>query len=238
MGEWDHDDKTFGKQHRKPSPSKPPRICYASVANKRGREFISSRNGNAATQGLGHINCPRLGPCLVRLLTTWSLASFLSFMERPGRHERIKPLASMWDCQWVGSTTVTHKGGGRGGKDFSCLAYLSVMIVAMELPTNTIQVCISPTVVGVPALSRGDTVSSWGLGAMALMLGYGWVGKLMVDCLDRSLDPLGSALITLFAWDEGVSLLVRVPVEGLALVRGRASVSAAICHQHYPLEVM
>lgn len=110
------------------------------------------------------------------------------------------------------------------------------MILAMELLTNTIEVCISPTVMGALALTRSGTGSKWALGALALMLGYGWAGKLIVNCLNRPLDPLGSALVARFAWDEGVSLLGCVPEEGLDSVPGRACVSAAVYRQHYYLE--
>lgn len=87
--------------------------------------------------------------------------------------------------------------------------------------------------VGVLALTRGGTGANWGLWALALMLGHGWVGKLMVNCLDRPLDPLGSALVARLAWDEDVSLLGCVPEEGLDSVPGMAFVSAAVCHQHH-----
>lgn len=108
----------------------------------------------------------------------------------------------------------------------------------MELLANTVEVCISPTVMGVLALGRSDTGSSWGLGALALMLGYRWVGKLMFNCSNHLLDPLASGLVAFFAGDEGISLLGCVPEEGLDPVPGRACVSAAVCHQHHYLEVI
>lgn len=136
---------------------------------------------------------------------------------------------------------VSHRGlqGRQGRRAAKCVrTNLSVMSVAMELLANTVEVCISPTVVSVLALGRGGTGSSWGPGALALMLGHGLVGKLVVNGLDRPLGPLDSALGALFAWDEGVSLLGRVPEEGLDLVPGRACVSAAVFHQHHYLEVL
>lgn len=45
---------------------------------------------------------------------------------------------------------------------------LSVTGVAMELMTNAIQVGISPAMMGV----------------LASLLGYGWVGELLVHCFD------------------------------------------------------
>lgn len=76
---------------------------------------------------------------------------------------------------------------------------LSVTGVAMELMTNAIQFGISPTM----------------MRALALLLGCGWVGELLVNCLDRPLDPVGSALVAPLAWDEGGPLLGRAPEEGL-----------------------
>lgn len=83
---------------------------------------------------------------------------------------------------------------------------LSVVSVAMELMTNAIQVGISPTM----------------MRASALLLGYGRVGELLVNCLDRPLDPVGSALVAPLAWDEGGPLLGGVPEEGLNTVLSEA----------------
>lgn len=95
--------------------------------------------------------------------------------------------------------------GKRGAARYVC-PNLSVMGVAIELTTNAIQVDISPTMVR----------------ALALMLGYGGIGELLVNCLDRPLDPAGSALVTPLAWDEGGPLLGCVPEEGLNTVLGEA----------------
>lgn len=131
------------------------------------------------------------------------------------------------DCQLVRSAVMTSRGIMKEvGKVY--LAYISVLSVAMELIANTIQVCSDPTVIGVLALSRSDTRTSSGLGDLALTLGDGWVGKLTVNCLDSPLNPIGSALGALSAWNEGVSLLGCVPEEGLHSVPGKACVSAAV----------
>lgn len=100
------------------------------------------------------------------------------------------------------------------------MAYILVTGLAMELLTNTIQI--------------GGVATA--MDALALILGYGWVGKLVVNGLDHPTDPLGPALVTLFARDEGVSLLGCVPKEGLDSVLGKVCVSAAVSSTQLPGE--
>ena len=95
------------------------------------------------------------------------------------------------------------------------------MSVAMELLTNTIQVCADAVMRSIPRVR-----------AVALLLGDGWFGELLVDGLDCRIDPLGSALLACGTWDEGISLLGCPPEEGLDSVLGSSLVSAAICYQH------
>lgn len=98
------------------------------------------------------------------------------------------------------------------------MAYILVTGLGMELLTNTLQVGAVATA----------------MGALALILGCGWVGKLVVNGLDHPPDPLGSALVALFARDEGVSLLGGIPEEGLDLVLGKVCVSATILLTQLP----
>lgn len=75
------------------------------------------------------------------------------------------------DFRWVRSAAVASKDGR--GQGSVCLAYLSVMSIALELLPNTIQVCDGTTVMGILAFSRVDTGSNWNPGALALLLGDG-----------------------------------------------------------------
>lgn len=105
----------------------------------------------------------------------------------------------------------------------------------MELAADTVQVCIGLTAMG---LSRVDTGPGWHVSALALLLGHGWAVELVVNGLDRPVDPLGPALSALFARDEGSSLLGGAPEEGLRSVLGKSCVSGGIYHQHHCLEVV
>lgn len=109
------------------------------------------------------------------------------------------------DCQWVRSSERASRSI-REEDNKVCVAYILVTGVAMELLTNTIQVGAVATA----------------MGALALILGCGWVSKLVVGGLDHPPDPLGSALVALFARDEGGPLLGHAPEEGLNTVLGEA----------------
>lgn len=104
----------------------------------------------------------------------------------------------------------------------------------MELAADTVQICIGLTVMG---LSRVDAGPGWPVSALALLLGHGWVGELVVNGMDRPFDPLGPALSALFTRDKGISLLGCVPEEGLDSVLGKACVSGGVYCQHLYLEV-
>lgn len=99
---------------------------------------------------------------------------------------------------------------------------LSVVSLAMELMTNAIQVGIFPTM----------------MRALTLLLGYGWVGELLVNCLDRPLDPVGPALVCPLAWDEGGPLLGYGPEEGLNTVLGKACILTVAYYEHHSLEII
>lgn len=98
---------------------------------------------------------------------------------------------------------------GEGG-----FGVLSALSIAMELFTDTIQVCAGLTVLSILVLSCVVPGSEWQAGVLALLLGNVLVGELVVNYLDRLLDPLSSAGLGLCAWDEGISLLGFVPEEG------------------------
>lgn len=85
--------------------------------------------------------------------------------------------------------------------------------------TNTDEVCISTFM----RILR--------LRAVAILLGDGRVGELLVDGFERRIDPLGSASLACGARDECISLLGCLPEEGLHSGLGSPLVSAAICYQ-------
>lgn len=97
------------------------------------------------------------------------------------------------------------------------ISYPSVISIARKLLTNTIQVSTGTIVSAVP-----------GPGAVALMMCDSWVEEMAINGFDRLLGPLGSALLALFARDEGISLLGCSPEERLDLVLGMACVFAGL----------
>lgn len=89
------------------------------------------------------------------------------------------------------------------------------MSLATELVTNAVQVCVM-------------------MGTLALLLGGGWVGELVVDGFDRLLGPLGPASLAVLAWDEGVALLGCVPEVGVNLLLAKVCVSAGVLSAPLP----
>lgn len=64
------------------------------------------------------------------------------------------------------------------------------------------------------------------------MLSHRWAGEMVINGLDCGIDPVGSAFLAFFAWDEGGSLLGGcAPEVGLDSVLGIAFVSAVAWHQ-------
>lgn len=115
------------------------------------------------------------------------------------------------NCQNFRSAVMASKGAREEDSEVFP-ACLSVLSVAMELLTDTIQVCGGLTVLNILALN--------GVLALSLLLSDVLTGELVIDGLDRPLNPLSSALPAFFAWCEGVSLLRCVAEEGLDVVLG------------------
>lgn len=61
------------------------------------------------------------------------------------------------------------------------------------------------------------------------MLVDGWARELVINVLDHLLNPLGSALPALDAWDEALSVLCRVPEERLDSLPREVRVCAVLC---------
>lgn len=99
-------------------------------------------------------------------------------------------------------------------------------MLATELLPNTVQVCAGP-------VARSTTTLR--MGTVALLLGDDvLVGEMLVDGLDRGVDPAGSALPAFIARDEGVSVLGCGPGVGLGLTLSMSIFFAVVCHQHQP----
>lgn len=97
------------------------------------------------------------------------------------------------------------------------LPYLSALGVAMKPLADTIQASAGPV---------ARTTATPCLRMVALLLGgHVLVGELVVNGLDRRVDPVGPALRAFSARDEGVALLDCGPevVLGLALSMATAS---------------
>lgn len=141
------------------------------------------------------------------------------------------------NCPWIRSAVMASEED-EGGRIYLSGLPFSVTGSAMELAADTVQVCIGLTVMGTLGLSRVDTGPGWHVSALTLLLGHGWAGELVVNGLDRPVDPLGPALCILFSRNEGSSLLGCVLEEGLHSVLGEACVSDGVRHQHNCLEAV